>query len=730
MNVFPETVRRAYEALSVPMAYFQALDGTLSAVLVTDGLCALLGGDRETLMRMLQGSLLACPHPDDAERLARAAADFARHEAALDLVCRGSFDADGAYHWLHLTGSWQSVDGAAALAAVVYADLSACVEELRRPEQAAPEADTPPVSRDIAEKIAEMKESFGSLFENLPGLSFTKDAETGVYLACNQNFAEYAHKATPAGVVGLTDWDIFDRATARHFVEDDHKALSMEEPYIFFEDVPDAAGSLRHFQTTKLKFQNDAGGLCTLGLCQDVTDLVRMIRENAVTKEAYERARSDGLIYSHIARTLIHGYMDLYYVNLDTDEYIEYHTEDDLSVLSEARRGKGFFSACRREIEEFIHPDDQSTLQRAMDRSSLIKALERSGSFVMSFRVLGEQGPNYVSMRISRMKDDANIIVLGMTDMNEDMKRQRMEERMAEERVAYARINALTGDFLCIYVVHPQTGHFREYSSTDGYESYRLPKEGEDLFTTLRSKSPNCVHPDDLARFLSMFTEEAVMASVREHGFFSMSFRLYFRGRLIYVQLKATMLREKAGERLIIGLNDIDTQIRQEEQYERRLARAEKEASIDALTGVKNKHAFQEAEERLNRQLQEQLRPEFAITILDVNDLKKVNDTAGHKVGDQYLLDACRIICDIFHHSPVFRVGGDEFAVISQGKDYQRIDQLVERVHSHNRRALREGGIVIACGMARWEGDESVAAVFERADFQMYGNKSKLKAGK
>ena len=117
--------------------------------------------------------------------------------------------------------------------------------------------------------------SVGSLLTNMPAMSFSKDAKTGRYLACNQFFAEYAHKETPAGVVGLTDHEIFDPVTADHFVEDDKKALGMEEPYIFFEDVPDAAGTPRSFQTTKLKFTDNTGRLCTLGMCVDVTEMTR-----------------------------------------------------------------------------------------------------------------------------------------------------------------------------------------------------------------------------------------------------------------------------------------------------------------------------------------------------------------------------------------------------------------------------------------------------------------------
>ena len=75
----------------------------------------------------------------------------------------------------------------------------------------------------------------------------------------------------------------------------------------------------------------------------------------------------------------------------------------------------------------------------------------------------------------------------------------------------------------------------------------------------------------------------------------------------------------------------------------------------------------------------------------------------------------------------MFRVGGDEFAVISQGGDYARIDELVGRVNAHNAEARRAGGVVVACGMARYAGEDSVAPVFERADQDMYRNKGDLK---
>jgi hypothetical protein len=117
-----------------------------------------------------------------------------------------------------------------------------------------------------------------ALLTNMPAMTFSKDISTGKYLACNQSFAEYAHKDTPEGVVGLTDHEIFDKDTADHFVEDDQKALSMDgEAYVFFEDVPDAGGvNIRNLQTTKITFTDDTGRLCLLGMCVDVTEMTRI----------------------------------------------------------------------------------------------------------------------------------------------------------------------------------------------------------------------------------------------------------------------------------------------------------------------------------------------------------------------------------------------------------------------------------------------------------------------
>ena len=578
------------------------------------------------------------------------------------------------------------------------------------------------------EKIKELRDCIASMLDNMPAMSFSKDAETGVYMACNQAFAEYAHKDGPEGVIGLTDSEIFNTVTAEHFVEDDRMALSMDKPYIFYEDVPDAEGNRRQLQTTKLKFIDLSGRLCILGMCSDVTEMVRIQREHATTKEAYEKARSTGIIYNHIAQALARGYTDLYYVNMDTDEFIEYHTEDDFGVLTEARRGSDFFEGCERDAKLYVHEEDQAAFVRAMNREFLEKALDRDRVFAMTYRRIKGGDPFYVMMRASRMEDDDRFIVLGVTDIDEQMKQRRMQERIKEERTVYERLRALMGNYICIYVVDPETNRYREFAASNDYvEIFAQAKEGVNFFDTVRDAAYDFNYPEDLDRFLTVFTKENVMAAVEGRGVFSLGYRLLMDGRPVHVQLKAAMIHEQEGPQLIVGISDVDAQVRQEETYSRQLAVAQKKASVDALTGVKNRHAYLDAEALLDRQIKEKSVPPFSVVILDVNDLKKINDAHGHQAGDQYLRDACRIVCNNFKHSPVYRVGGDEFAVIAQGSDYEHIDELIGKMSEHNEAARRAAGVVIACGMARFDNDESVAPVFERADQNMYENKSRLK---
>ena len=330
-------------------------------------------------------------------------------------------------------------------------------------------------------------------------------------------------------------------------------------------------------------------------------------------------------------------------------------------------------------------------------------------------------------LRAAVIGDEKEEYRIMLQEADRRMEQRLTEERALEEHTAFTRISALGGEYLSIYIVDPETEHYHEYSANTAYKSFGLPAEGEDFFNLTRALSRSLVYRKDLKRFMHAFTRENVLSEIERAGLFVLTYRLVIQEKPVYVQLKCAMVEEAEGCRLIVGINDVDAQVKQEQEYEKRLIQAEEKAMIDALTGVKSKYAYMEAEAQLDHQIETQSQPPFAVVVLDVNDLKKVNDTSGHQVGDQYLREACRMICQTFKHSPVFRVGGDEFAVIAQGHDYEHIDQLIRGIEELNRESTRAGGAVVACGMARFTDDTSVASVFRRADMDMYANKQRLK---
>jgi len=152
-------------------------------------------------------------------------------------------------------------------------------------------------------------------------------------------------------------------------------------------------------------------------------------------------------------------------------------------------------------------------------------------------------------------------------------------------------------------------------------------------------------------------------------------------------------------------------------------------ALTDPMTGVKSKHAFLLSEKQYNSDIEEGAVREFAVVVCDVNGLKVINDTYGHKAGDEYIMKATKMVCDIFQHSPVFRTGGDEFVVILTGRDYLIRKELLLALHDRSVDHIGTQEVVISGGLSEYRPgeDANFHEVFERADALMYEEKKLLK---
>ncbi len=147
-------------------------------------------------------------------------------------------------------------------------------------------------------------------------------------------------------------------------------------------------------------------------------------------------------------------------------------------------------------------------------------------------------------------------------------------------------------------------------------------------------------------------------------------------------------------------------------------------ANHDSLTGVRNKTAYN------SMILQIADDKKVGLAIVDLNYLKRINDNHGHDKGDLAIKNLCSHICNVFSHSPVFRIGGDEFVVVLHGYDLEHHDSLIEKFNTMVEENIAKDGVVVSLGHSEFipGKDTTMRSVFSRADVQMYERKRYLKS--
>ena len=91
--------------------------------------------------------------------------------------------------------------------------------------------------------------------------------------------------------------------------------------------------------------------------------------------------------------------------------------------------------------------------------------------------------------------------------------------------------------------------------------------------------------------------------------------------------------------------------------------------------------------------------------------------------------DACALICEYFTHGAVFRVGGDEFVIVLQGKGYDTMAEVISELNRKVEENIKDNAVVISIGYSVLnQEDRQLRDVFERADQMMYERKKELKS--
>ena len=432
------------------------------------------------------------------------------------------------------------------------------------------------------------------------------------------------------------------------------------------------------------------------------------------------------MTYMHIAGALASRYEAIYYINIDNNAFTQYSSSDIYAKLGTTRRGPDFFAEAAADAKKYIHPEDAPRVLEEMEKDRLLRHLEESGSLTLTYRQLLGERSQYVSMFVVRPKNDPNHIVVGV--LNVDAQIRREQSMMAESKIFSDMALSMAVRYEVIYHVNLLTNEYFEYSASEKYARLEVGAKGADFFADTQSNMKKDIYPEDLPMMAHLMEKENLLNSLADTGKIVVSYRLILDGRPQFVTLFAVRPKEDS-DHVIVGVENVDEAKRKEMEFEQAIGSAMDMANKDSLTGIKNKHAYANVEMQLDDEIEKNLEGQFAIAVCDVNGLKQVNDRQGHSAGDEFIRSACAIICNTFKHSPVFRVGGDEFVVLLRGQDYENRGELFEefgKIQTENR---EKGLVTIAFGYSdyRQGTDLRVQDVFERADNRMYEYKKRFK---
>lgn len=357
--------------------------------------------------------------------------------------------------------------------------------------------------------------------------------------------------------------------------------------------------------------------------------------------------------------------------------------------------------------DQFVHPDDLPMMQH-YHRERRKKNNQAPRNY--EFRIIHTAGKTvHVFMTIAMIPGSRKSIgsFMDITRLKE------AEQALRESEDKYRRLLENIED---VFYEVDLKGNFTFVNAAVGYVFGGYTK---DQLIGLNFRE--IVDEENATKVLEAFNK-VYTSGIPERGF-SWSILLPDGGKR-ETEISISPIRDRQGN--ITGFRGMARDITERKLVEKRLRYL---SLHDSLTGLYNRTYLDEELERLHHQ------SEFPVSIIcgDLDDLKKVNDTRGHKKGDELLVVAASVMQNAVRKTDILaRVGGDEFVVVLPGADALTATRVIERIsaaiaqNNMNNPALP---LSISLGWATSTEGEHIMDTYKRADDNMYIVKRQRQVG-
>ena len=381
----------------------------------------------------------------------------------------------------------------------------------------------------------------------------------------------------------------------------------------------------------------------------------------------------------------------------------------------------GIYKAC---VEKMVYEPDREKMYEEGSIYNILLKLKDRNSFSTVYRSLINGKIQYCEMKIVKIGNEEfpTKVVIGFADRSSEKNKE------IERDIYIQKILNLSQNLEGICEINLETGFYHFRQAVDfAVEETKVPyfREGYIYEDAIKEFILAEVYEEDRGKIQTLLSMEGLNGLLKKRPCFEEKFRSTYGNTFIWKCMKGVLNSQNDAKSVIIGIYNIDKEHRLEQKKAAKIVKLSYEAYIDKLCGIKNRNAYIIKESEINSAMQAGKAEDFAVAVFDINNLKQINDNQGHLEGDELITASSKLICDTFKHSPVYRIGGDEFVVFMTGSDFSERKSLFDTIYK-KAKELGKGTPVFSGGMAeKRKKDRNVSDIFKRADEAMYDNKKR-----
>ena len=253
---------------------------------------------------------------------------------------------------------------------------------------------------DVNSMTSEDPEAVQGFFNTLPMAILESREDEFMLIRCNQSYREFMMKMFRTVPVGQwLSYDLVQGMRGLGFLEAMRQCGKDGDRLLMDEQLSD--GSTAHAFIKRIAY-NEVTETAAIGVT--VLDVINPGRQMT------------GITYGHIARALSADFVNLFYVDLETEKYIQYGADESHEDLVTERHGEDFFLNSQKDAMYRLYEEDREAFIHSFQKEKILQELDEHGAFTTTYRMLINQKPVLVNMKIVRAAPNDSHIIIGVSN--------------------------------------------------------------------------------------------------------------------------------------------------------------------------------------------------------------------------------------------------------------------------------------------------------------------------